>query len=258
VSRRIILPHAWDYRSAKVETGAKVPLSPTQLENHTVSRARMALIAGVDLALLAANKLVLPSAVLTKAGARYQDDQGDKKAKTCAAHALPCGIKINNATPDKLPALHGRPSLQEFIIEPYRYTNVVPVTVNLADLRAEAYNRTDGTGLVANFVTFCAKLLSAVPNPSGKLNRASLQLEFKAYIEACQNSFLLAQSRDAPIQPHRFSEFIVPKDSEEDARQDNIRTALRAQERTLRELGPSLYSTILVEQVESDFHSADK
>jgi hypothetical protein len=254
MSNRLYFPRdTFDYRSEDIETGVEVPVSPTQLENHAVSRARMALVAGVDLALLAAHTMVQPSAVLRKVGARYQDDGGNDKDKTRAAHALPCGILINNARPHELPALHGRPSLQKFIIEPYRYTNIVPKAVNDADHRAEAFNRNDGTGLVANFVTLCGRLLSSAANSSGKLDRANLQLAFNSYTEDCGNSFRIALSRDSRVETP--SEFIVPKDSQADVDRDNIRTALHIQELTLRRFGPSMFSRTLVEQVESDFHS---
>jgi hypothetical protein len=93
MSNRLYFPRdTFDYRSEDIETGAEAPVSPTQLENHAVSRARMALVAGVDLALLAAQKMVQPSAVLTKVGARYQDDGGNEKDKTRAAHVNRAGF----------------------------------------------------------------------------------------------------------------------------------------------------------------------
>ena len=252
MSKRINLPRdIWDYRD--IETGAEIPLTSTQLVNHASSRARMALAAGVDLALLAANKMVQPSAVLTKSGAKYQDDGGNAVAKTCAAHALPCGLLINNTKPHEIPALHGQPNLQKFIYEPYRYTNIVPKTVNDADCLAEAYQRGDGTGLVANFVTFSRKVLSEAQNSSGKLDRRYLQFAFNSYIEECATSFRIALAKDERVEAH--SEFVEFRDSPEDVRRDNIRSSLHYQELALRELGPSLFSPILVEQVESDFHS---
>jgi hypothetical protein len=201
---RIYLPHSWDYRSSDVENQTKVFLSPAQLENHAVARARMSLIAGVDLALLKANGLILPGGIVTKAGASYQDDRGKQKEKTSAAHALPCSIEINGIMLDKLPTLKNLIKVQTFVVEPYRYTNIVPISVNNADSRAEAYGRKAGTGLVANFVDFCNKVLTADAFSSRKVNRASLQAAFAELIRQSQESFEIALSRKEQATPTPF------------------------------------------------------
>jgi hypothetical protein len=251
---RVYLPHSWDYRSSNVDNATKTFLSPAQLSNHAVARARMSLIAGVDLALLQANKIILPGVIVAKGGAKHQDDSGNRNERTCAAHALPCGIRINGMTPDHLPALQGSAKTRAFVIEPYRHTNIVPISVNAADFQAEAYRRGDGTGLVANFVDFCHAALSSGESSSGKLNRSGLQAAFAKLIRKSEESFEIALSKAVPATPSFKLETIAPY-TDRDFHEDNIRTALRAQARTLKDMGPSLFSPMLVEQVESDFHS---
>lgn len=244
------LPHEWDYRSANVENAAKAFMSRAQLSNHAIARARMSLIAGVDLALMKAANLVPPGKLtITKSGARVQDDRGRDVDKTCAAHALPCSIKLNGIMSYEVPALTNHLKLQEFLYEPYRYTNVVPAPVNDADFLAEGYQRADG--LVANFVEFCSKAIYAA-TATGKINRSTLKSDFVALIQNSQDSLKTALSKAPPPPPPVFD--LQKRYTAEDVYNENVRGALRAQLAALKDAGESLFSPILVEQVEDDFH----
>src|SRR5262249_21331700 len=158
---------------------------------------------------------------------------GKRKDKTCAAHALPCGIKINGMMPHKLLTLHRFIKLQMFVAEPYGYTNIVPISVNEADYDAEAYRRDDGTGLVSNFVDFRGQVLAADVSSSGKLNRASLRPQFAELIRKSQESFEIAlSSKEQVTSSPFFKSDITLSHADEEAHEDNVRSALRAQART--------------------------
>lgn len=255
---RIYMPRSFDYRSLEtpVTTGF---LSPQQMANHSIARARCSLIAGVDLALMKATgifKLGAASAMR----AVVQDDTGNPANH--AAHAIPCQIAVG-AIP-----IHSIPSsriLQNFLAEPYRFTNILPKVANQADQRVESPCRTSGSGLRNNFENFCQRVMRTGAG-AGRLDRCGLQAAYTTLITDYCDSFAIALAHTKEISEERIrpvpgwgteidlSKPIAPKDQ----REDDIRTALRTQLTTLREIAGSAYSPILVEQVENDFHDALK
>jgi hypothetical protein len=145
---RTYLPRSFDYRSLNTAT-TKTALSPDQLTNHAATRLRCSLFAGIDLQLMTSNGIVRPGSAVSQRGAAVQDDRG--KDGWQAAHALPTGLLVSGV------AVHlqapGLVSMQH-LAEPYRVTNVVPRSVNLADRQAEAFRQGDGLGLIKAFARF--------------------------------------------------------------------------------------------------------
>ena len=115
--------------------------------------------------------------------------------------------------------------------------------------------------MAANFVSFCGQ--SAHAGSSGKLNRAALGVAFTQLVKKYKESFEIALSSKEEITSK--SQIWLPSGtrilaedsvySDKEFQEDMVRKALRAQARALEELGPSLYSPRLVDQIESDFHS---
>jgi hypothetical protein len=110
--------------------------------------------------------------------------------------------------------------------------------------------------LVTNFIAFCSQVLAHARVHNGRVNQAMLRAIFAEQIRSWQESLEIALASKPPV-PTGGPTWNGSKLSYGDAEfhEDNIRTALRGQARTLKELGPSLFSPTLVEQVESDFHS---
>jgi hypothetical protein len=250
-------PRPFDYRDRQVETGATSGfLSPAQISNHAVARVRCSLAAGIDLALMKSARMVPRSPLLIATGARVIDDR-DGVTDNPAAHALPCGISF----PGRGPAhqLPRTPMMREFIEEPYKYTNVIPQSANKADHRAEAFNRRDGTGLVGSFLRYCRRVLDTSAAPGG-LNKAALRLAFDQLVTDYLLAFSIALDRPEPASSGRV--VLVPGEGvvvdpdiaygRDEIREDDIRTAIRGQMSAMQD--SSLFSTVLVEQVESDFH----
>jgi hypothetical protein len=261
---RSYLPRSWDYRDSRVETNATSGfLSPAQIRNHAAARVRCSLTAGLDIALMKSGRMIAQGTLLKATGARViDDDRGIKPSP--AAHAIPCGISVAGRGPLHLIPHHRK--MQEFIAEPYRYTNIVPKALNDADHKAEAFGRRDGTGLVRSFERFCQSVLSMGKDSRGILNKFHLRSAFGQLMKDYQTSFSLAFEKLPRIPSGRVT--FIPgvgnqidpdieyTDQEFDV--DNIRTALRGQLTALKELEGSEFSNRLVEQVESDFHSAVK
>lgn len=257
---RKYLSRPFDYRDSRVETGATSGfLSPEQISNHAMARVRCSLSAGVDLALMKAGGMVHGSQVLIATGARVIDDKAGV-TQNPAAHALPCGISVSGKGP-----VHRLPralAMQEFIAEPYKYTNIIPQPANAADHRAEAFSRRDETGLVGSFRRFCQRVLVTHAAPKGGLNRSVLQLAFDQLMQDYQQAFAIALSKSEPSASGRVR--VVPGQgtlvdpsipySGDEFREDNIRTAIRGQMAAMKEFEASSFSGILIEQVESDFH----
>lgn len=255
---RVYLPRSFDYRS--LETAASVRLSPQQISNHAITRGRCSLAAGAELALMKTRKMIPEKVMVIATGAKAQDDRG--QASDPAAHALPCGISISGMGPVHL--IPKSLSMREFIAQPYSHTNIVPRSVNVADQRAEAFSRKDGTGLVGSFNSFCQRILDTASAPRGILDKNSIRLAFFKLIDDYQQAFALALERPEPSPSGRFT-FVpglgmqvnadVPY-TDKEFEEDNIRGALRGQMNAMRE--DLTFSPILLEQVESDFYESIK
>lgn len=257
---RSYMPRSFDYRS--LETAATSGyLSPKQMENHSVARVRCSLIAGVDLALMKSNSMIRPGTLLSAAGAAVQDDKGNRANH--AAHALRCGILANGKPLHQVPEFR---SVQTFVAEPYRFTNILPASANQADRRAESVRQSTGKGLAKNFEGFCQSVLFTGSAARGKLDKGSLLAAFNNLIRDYRESFELALSITEDISSGRITRTpgsgteidLSVKLTTADYREDDIRTALRTQLITFRDLGPSAFSQVLVEQVESDFYAVLK
>lgn len=262
MSRRHFIPRAWDYRSTE-NSATNGFLSPGQIVNHSFTRLRCSLTAGVDIALMKSQKMIgkysaVSHLAFRPTGARVQDDSGEKAFP--AAHALPSGIAVGNLP---IHQLASTTSMQNFLAEPYRFTNIVPLALNRADSRAEGFNRKNGPTLVRSFVDFCQRVMLAVDTQKGKVDRSEMR---SAYVDLTKNyaeSFKFAlENRPLeetgrvkvipgmgqlvdPAIPYTSSEFL----------EDCIRASLRTQYESLREGGVG-YSPLLVDEVESDFHEA--
>jgi hypothetical protein len=255
---RQYLPRAFDYRDSRIETNATSGfLNPAQISNHAMGRVRCSLISGVDLALMKISGIIPGNSLLFATGARVIDDKG--QTRNPASHALPCGISAAGKGP-----VHKFPKtsiMQEFVAQPYKYTNVVPQPANAADFRAEAFNRKDETGLVGSFRRFSQRVLETSTATRGVLNRGPLRLAFKRLIEDYQKAFAIALKNSEPKSSGRILQagletvidFKVPY-TDEEFQEDNIRTVLRGQMAAMKEFESSSFSIILLEQVESDFH----
>jgi hypothetical protein len=94
------------------------------------------------------------------------------------------------------------------------------------------------------------------------LNRGPLRLAFDQLMDDYQNAFAIALNRPAPNSLGRV--VMVPGEgqmvdpdlrySSDEIEEDNIRTAIRGQMAAMMEFESSSFSSILVDQVESDFH----
>ncbi len=237
MAHRLYIPHSSLQRSSHFEDNSKVHFSPTQLANHAIGRVRMSLTAGVDLALLAKTKL-LPGGLIIRKGAAIIDDKGKREEGTVAAHALPCTIALNGTLVFKQPGLAQLPAVRDHISEPYKYTHVVPTSVNTADLGAEGYNRTDGPSLVASFEKFCNNIFqfsAAESYPS--LNKPILQLNFEQLVREAIKAF----------------DYRIGQGGDE-----MVMAAARGQRRALNDILGSAYSPILAEEVEHNFYESKK
>lgn len=204
--------------------------------------------------MIPANSRLLPT------GARVIDDKEGITDKP-AAHALPCGISISGRGP-----VHQLPkslTMQEFIAQPYKYTNVIPKAANAADHRAEAFNRKDGTGLVGSFRRFCQRAVDTTTVTRGRLNRSALRAAFDQLLQDYQTAFAIALEKSAPTSSGRivvtpgFGTQINPNVpyTDREFTDDNIRSALRGQIAAMKEFEGSSFSSMLIEEVENDFHA---
>jgi hypothetical protein len=262
VSRKY-LPRSFDYRDSRVETVATSGfLSSAQIANHTVARIRCSLTAGTDLALMKTTGMVPHGTRVIATKAKVTDDRGS--CKMPASHAIPCGISVFGRGP-----LHMIPrfrKMQEFIAEPYKYTNIVPKATNNADSLAEAFKRQDGTGLVKTFERFCQRVLDTTLDSRGVLNRAPLKAAFGQLMEDYQLSFSIVLKNFQVNSSGRvtyvpgFGVEVDPEIPYTDLQfhADNILTALRGQLTALKEIEGSAFSNMLVQQVESEFHAVAK
>jgi hypothetical protein len=260
---RKYLVRSFDYRDSRIETAATSGfLGPAQLSNHAIARVRFSLVAGVDLALMKTAAMIPASCQLIATGARVIDDRG--LANRPAAHALPCGISaLGRGSVHQLPKSL---VMQEFIAQPYKYTNVIPKAGNAADHRAEAFNRKNGTGLVGSFKRFCQRVLDTGPAPGGALDKGLLQQAFVQLIKDYQTAFTFALDNSRPTSSRRI--IVSPglgtgvnpdvPYTDREFLEDNIRTSLRGQIAAMKEFEGSSFSRVLIEQVESDFNATLK
>ena len=118
-----------------------------------------------------------------------------------AAHALPCGISVAG----RGPVYHLPKTLimQEFVREPYKYTNIIPHSANAADHRAEAFNRKDGTGLVASFLRFCQRVSDNSTARHGVLNKGALRQAFYQLMQDYDQAFAIALNNSEPSSSDR-------------------------------------------------------
>jgi hypothetical protein len=257
---RKYLTRPWDYRHSDVETGATSGfLSPAQNSNHAVARVRCSLTAGVDLALMKSHGIISGSQRLMATGARVIDDKAGV-TDTPAAHALPCGISVIGRGPVFL--LPKPVVMQQFLAEPYKYTNIIPRSANAADHRAEAFSRKDGTGLVGSFLRFSQRVLDTATTRKGVLERGALRSAFTQLMADYVGALEIAMNKSVPVATGRLVK--VPgqgmmldpsiERSDDEIGEENIRTALRGQISAMKEFEGALFSSRLVEEVESDFH----
>ena len=253
---RQYLPYGFDYR--RLQSSTSVSLSKAQIENMSIGRVRYSLTAGIDLALMKINKIIPENSVLVATGARVCDDKG--QSDNPAAHGLPCGLSVAGKGPvHKIPKTS---TMQVFVAQPYKHTNIVPYVANAAEFRAEAFHRKDGTGLVGSFKRFGQHVLETSTATRGVLNKGPLRLAFNQLIGDYQEAFAIAMKNSERIPSGRnifqagYGTVIDPEIpyTKEEIQQDNIRTVLRGQIAAIKEFEGSLFSTTLLEQVESDFH----
>lgn len=257
---RKYLTRPWDYRHSDVETGATSGfLSPAQNSNHAIARVRCSLAAGVDLALMKSHGMIPGNQRLMATGARVIDDKAGMTDNP-AAHALPCGISVIGRGPVFL--LPKPIVMQQFLAEPYKYTNIIPRSANAADHRAEAFNRKDGTGLVGSFLKFSQRVVDTAATHKGAVDRGALSLAFTQLMADYVRALEIAMENSAPVATGRL--VMVPgqgmmlnpgiERSDDEIGEENIRTALRGQIMAMKEFESALFSSMLVQEVESDFH----
>lgn len=206
------------------------------------------------------NRMISRGQLLIATGATVIDDK-EGVTDSPAAHALPCGISAAGRGP--LYQLPKTLIMQEFVSEPYKYTNVVPKSANAADHRAEAFNRKNGTGLVGSYLRFCQRVLNTSTVSRGILDRATLRLAFSQLLDDYQQAFAIALNQAVPSSSGRV--VTVPGEgtlvdlsstpySQQEVLEDNIRTSIRGQMAAMTEIGAASFSSMLVDEVESDFH----
>jgi hypothetical protein len=255
---RIYIPRSFDYRSLDTPVTSGF-LSPAQMENHSIARVRCSVIAGVDLALFKSKGFIRRGTSVKRAGAVAQDDRGTMSYH--ASHPIPCSLLANGIPLHTIQELR---NIQGFVLEPYRVTNILPRSANLADSRAERSDAAIGKqGLAKNFERFCQRILDTSTAFRGKVDRGSLLVAFEKLIQDYCESFELALSSTRDVAIGRIT--TVPgvgveidpsvKYTDKDFEEDNVRTALQTQLKPLKELGLTVLSPVLVEQIESDFHS---
>jgi hypothetical protein len=165
---RSYLPRSWDYRDSGVETTATTGfLNSDMITNHAVCRVRCSLTAGLDIALMKSSRMIARGTQLERIGAGVIDDDRGTTQRP-AAHAIPCGIFVVGKKPIHLIPRHRK--MQEFIADPYKYTNIVSKSLNDADHKAEAFKRRDGDRT-------SSRLRKILPNNSDCGNRFTRQIE---------------------------------------------------------------------------------
>jgi len=253
---RTYLPRGFDYRSLDTAT-TKTALSPDQLTNHAATRLRCSLFAGIDLQLMTANGIVRPGSVVSPKGAAVQDDRG--KDGWQAAHALPSGLLASGvAVHLHAPGLAAR----QHVAEPYRVTNVVPRSVNLADRRAEVFRRGNGLGLIKAFASFGQKQVEVGTRVGGKIDIVRLRASYTQLVADYSRSLELLLANlpalelkgKTMVDGHVMIDPEIFRPSDQEYRAEEIRSILRYQLRGTTEMGYSLLRPDLVDQAEHDFY----
>jgi hypothetical protein len=151
--------------------------------------------------------------------------------------------------------------MQTFLAEPYRVTNVVPGAANVGDRRVEAFRQRDGKGLINAFGRFARSVLarSVVTGKSidrGMLYSAYSEL-FRDYVESfeglisCLPEQQLKGKASGPGGTVVDLEF-APTAAE--CKEEDVRSSLRLQLKTMKDLAGFGFSPHLVDEVETDFH----
>jgi hypothetical protein len=236
-------------------------LNSQQIENHAVARIRTELVAGLDLALLKKAGVLKQGAVLKATGAYAIDDRGT--APNPAAHALPCGIVLLGRGP--IADVASSAKLRLFLIEPYTYTNIIPRAANTADLKAKAFKKKDGTGLVGTFSQYCQQIVDFVDYSRRPIiDRSAFRNRFDVLLQNQIKAFEIALNNTEPgrtgnkLIPGEGLELVETPVTTEEEKIEDIRPSLRGQLRAMKEFRPIAFSDMLVDQVEEEFHANKK
>jgi hypothetical protein len=254
--QRKYIPRGFSYKDTDSAVNSRF-LNLEQVKNHAVARMRTELVAGLDLALLRKAGILKQGAMLKPTGAYAIDDKGSDPNP--AAHALPCGIIVSGR--GEVPNVAPIGALRSFLIEPYSYTNIVPLAANEADSKAEAFNRKNGTGLVGTFARYCQQIVDFDDNSRRPvIDRAAFRQRFDVLMTNQISALEIALNK---TEPGREGTRLVPGEglivvetpiTTEEQKIEDIRMSLRGQIIATKETRHIAFSDVLVGAVEEEFH----